>query len=368
LQQLVSTHFGGRLAAVRLRVLTLIAALAVLSTPAAASAESPYVVAPGESLSSVAAADGLSVEQLAAANGLSPEALLIAGSTLMVPSATGTAESAGTGSEVASNTQPPASAVPGTEDNDGDSDDAGEGTASSSAAASSASSPSSQSSGSGSYVVQPGDTLTAIAERSGASVESLAAANGIEANGLLLAGADLTLPGAPAEAAPSAAAVSGEPSAASAQPVGTSAEGSASEPPYTTEETVSPAEVGSVAAENGVPPSLAEAIASQESGFNNGLTSSADARGVMQILPGTWSYINESLAGSTTLAPASAASNVRGGVLLLNSLLNSTGGNSELAAAGYYQGLPSVLQEGELPSTEQYVSEVLERQQQFGGG
>jgi soluble lytic murein transglycosylase-like protein len=352
-------------------VLTLIATVAALSAPAAASAESAYVVAPGESLSSVAATDGLSVEQLAAANGLSPEAGLIAGSTLMIPAATGTSESAGAGSEAASSaeasasTEPSASAGTGSQDPDGDGDNDGAGPASSTPAASS---PSSGSSASGSYVVQPGDTLTAIAERAGASVESLAAANGLEASALLPAGAVLTLPGASAEAARPTAAVSGEQSAATAQPVGTNAEGSPSEPPFPTEETVTPSEVGSIAAANGVPPSLAEAIASQESGFNNGLTSSADARGVMQILPGTWSYIDESLAGPTPLAPASAASNVRGGVLLLNSLLSSTGGNPELAAAGYYQGLPSVLQEGEFPSTQQYVSEVLERQQQFGGG
>jgi LysM repeat protein len=341
-------------------VLTLIATVAALSAPAAASAESRYVVAPGESLSSVAATDGLSVEQLAAANGLSPEAGLIAGSTLMIPAATGSPESAGAGSEAASSGEPSAGAEPsenaesGGGDGDGDSDDGGPASATSTPAASSSSSGSSSS---GSYVVQPGDTLTAIAERSGTSVESLAAANGLEASALLPAGAALTLPG-----------VSGEQSAATSQPVGASAEGSPSEPPFTTEESVTPSEVGSIASENGVPPSFAEAIASQESGFDNGVTSSADARGVMQILPGTWSYINESLTGGNPLSPTSAASNVRGGVLLLNSLLNSTGGNPELAAAGYYQGLPSVLQEGELPSTQQYVSEVLERQQQFGGG
>jgi hypothetical protein len=73
------------------------------------------------------------------------------------------------------------------------------------------------------------------------------------------------------------------------------------------------------------------------------------------------------LAGPTPLAPASAASNVRGGVLLLHSLLNETGGDSALAAAGYYQGLSSVLQEGQAPETEEYVGNVLALQQQFGG-
>jgi hypothetical protein len=46
---------------------------------------------------------------------------------------------------------------------------------------------------------------------------------------------------------------------------------------------------------------------------------------------------------------------------------DADGGDSALAAAGYYQGLPSVLQEGELPSTQQYVEDVLALQRQFGG-
>jgi hypothetical protein len=54
-------------------------------------------------------------------------------------------------------------------------------------------------------------------------------------------------------------------------------------------------------------------------------------------------------------------------VLFLHSLLNETGGDPALAAAGYYQGLPSVRQEGEAPSTEEYVGSVLALQQQFGG-
>jgi soluble lytic murein transglycosylase-like protein len=198
-------------------------------------------------------------------------------------------------------------------------------------------------------------------------VAELAVANGMDPNGLLPTGAVLTLPGASGEAASARGAATEGTHAASSQPVGAAAEGSESAPPFPTEQSVSPSEVGSIASENGVPPSLADAIASQESGFNNGLTSSAGARGVMQIMPGTWNWISENLAGSTPLAPASAESNVRGGVLLLHSLLNETNGNPALAAAGYYQGLPSVLENGELPSTEEYVNSVLAQQQQYGG-
>ena len=46
----------------------------------------------------------------------------------------------------------------------------------------------------GSYVVQPGDTLTAIAARGGTAVSELAAANGIDPTGVLIAGRVLVLP------------------------------------------------------------------------------------------------------------------------------------------------------------------------------
>jgi hypothetical protein len=59
--------------------------------------------------------------------------------------------------------------------------------------------------------------------------------------------------------------------------------------------------------------------------------------------------------------------NVRGGVLMLHSLLNATGGNEAMAAAGYYQGLPSVLQHGLYSDTQQYVNNVMSLASRFGG-
>jgi LysM repeat protein len=345
LRRLVSTPQSETLTAVPLRMIS-VAIAATLIAPASASASVSHVVAAGESLSSIAATDGMTVEQLAAANGVSPEASLFEGSTLTIPpQATGTPESAPSVGEPQSTTE---AAAP----------NAGEPPSTAQAAAPNA----------GSYVVQPGDTLSAIAARAGMSVDELAVANGVDPEALLLAGAVLEVPGTSTEAAPSEG--SGGPPAqgAGSESVGEQAASSTGGPPYPTEQTVTPSEVGSTAEENGVPPSLAEAIASQESGFNNNLTSSADARGVMQILPETWRWIDHELAGSTPLAPASAASNVRGGVLLLHSLLESTGGDPSLAAAGYFQGLESVRHEGEAPETEQYVNNVRALQHQFGGG
>ena len=340
----MSTPRWETLRAVSSRMISL-AIAALLIAPASASASVSHVVAAGESLSSIAATDGLTVEQLAQANGLSAEASLLEGSALTIPpQATGTTESA-----------------PGV----------GEPRSTSEAAAASAGEPSSTAdpaaANAGSYVVQPGDTLSAIASRAGMSVDELAAANGIDPEGLLLAGAVLGVPGASTEAAPSEGPGGPQAQVAAPESAGEKGESSTSEGPYPTEETVTPTEVGSTAEANGVPPSLAEAIASQESGFNNNLTSSAGARGVMQILPETWRWIGQELAGSTPLAPASAASNVRGGVLLLHSLLQSTGGDASLAAAGYFQGLESVRREGEAPETEEYVNNVLALRHHFGG-
>jgi len=336
-----------------MRVCSAVLGLAVVALiqPATAVADYVHTVMPGESLTSVAAADGLSVQQLAAANGLSPTAQLVTGMALQIPPQAAT-PAAGTTAVVL----PTQAAGSG----DGDGDDPASMVAESSAAPVSSAG---AAVGGGAYVVAPGDTLTAIAARAGMTVAELAAANGLDPSAPLLAGSVLRL----STTGPTY--TSSTTATAASQPVGAAAEGSPVNPPYPTPQTVTPSQVGSIAAANGVPSSLADAIAYQESGFNNDLVSSADARGVMQILPGTWDWIQHTLVpGASPLAPASALDNVRGGVLLLRSLLDSTGDNPALAAAGYFQGLPSVQQYGVYPSTQQYVNDVMALAQRFGGG
>jgi LysM repeat protein len=164
----------------------LAAASMALVSPGSASASFVHTVLPGESLSSIAAADGLSVAQLAAANGLSPNAQLIVGSTVMIP--------------------PPGAPTPtpsptvAAGDGDNDADDSGAGSATPTTSALSAAAPATA----GSYVVQPGDTLSAIAARDGTTVDALAAANGLDPGGVLLTGATLALPSPSASAPPPA--------------------------------------------------------------------------------------------------------------------------------------------------------------------
>ena len=126
------------------------------------------------------------------------------------------------------------------------------------------------------------------------------------------------------------------------------------------------ADIQSVASQHGVSPSLAAAIAWQESGFNNGMVSSANARGVMQVMPGTWDYVESNLAGRK-LDTGSATDNVHAGVLYLKHLLEQTGGDESTAIAGYYQGLGSVRSRGLFDDTQQYVANVQALRSRFGG-
>ncbi|HEY3727600.1 MAG TPA: LysM peptidoglycan-binding domain-containing protein [Solirubrobacteraceae bacterium] len=336
--------------------LLLFTVLAALAVPASASADFGHLISTGESLSSVAAADGLSVSQLAAANGISADSQLIAGSTLQIPPQ----DSSG---------QVSSGAAPSSEAASGSGSTAGESAASSSSSDADADDGGGSGSGGG-YTVQPGDTLSAIAAQNGTTVDQLAAANGLDPSGILPAGAQLAVSGSgspPSSSEQSSSQpVSDQSSASSASSDSGSSSGD-SGAPQPTPETVSASDVGQVAADHGVSPSLAEAIGYQESGFNNDLVSSTGATGVMQIEPGTWDYIDSALATPPPLSTASAQDNVRGGVLYLRSLLDQSGGDPSLAAAGYYQGLGSVREHGMYSDTQQYVNSVMALRQRFGG-
>jgi soluble lytic murein transglycosylase-like protein len=136
-------------------------------------------------------------------------------------------------------------------------------------------------------------------------------------------------------------------------------------PPAAAAGSVTSGQIGQVAAAHGVPASLAKAVAYQESGFNNGVVSSANARGVMQIIPSTWNFIQSQLSPGP-LDPFSPLGNVHAGVLYLSYLLRHSGSESA-AVASYYQGLRSVTRSGPLPETRHYVNNVLALQRRFGG-
>ncbi len=307
----------------RLRRSILLATPIVLLLAAApASAAVSHTVQPGETLWSIAAANNLTTRTVAAFNGLSENAQVVLGSTINVPTV---AEGASALAGIAA----PQAAAP-------------------TATAAAPGAPAVL----GSYVVRSGDTLGGLARNAGVSLDTMAAANGLDPARPLLIGTVLKLPaGAPAPVRAS-------------EPLPTQRVVS-SAGPQPTPQRVGAADIQSVASQYGVSPSLAAAIGWQESGFNNGMVSDANARGVMQVMPGTWSYV-ESISGQK-LNAASASDNVRAGVLYLQHLLKQTGGDESAAIAGYYQGLGSVQSRGLFDDTQKYVANVQALRSRFGG-
>src|SRR4051794_33497606 len=299
----------------------LLAVLAGLAATAPAGAAVPHTVMPGETLWSIAAANNFTTRTIAVYNGLSESSNVVLGSTIMIPSVSeGAAKLASAG--VATATSAPSTAAPAT-----------------------AAPPPM-----GAYTVRPGDTLSGLAASSGVPAGAIAAMNGLSTTSWLYAGTALKLPtGAPLASAPS--------------PTPTTAPAAA---PEATPARVTSDQINEVATRNGVPGSLASAIAWQESGFNNAMVSGANARGVMQVMPGTWDWVQANLA-KRQLDPSSAIDNVGAGVLYLGQMLQEAGGDAATAAAGYYQGMGSVRSIGMLPETKRYVDNVLALRSRFGG-
>jgi N-acetylmuramoyl-L-alanine amidase len=309
------------------RLLLFCICLLIPASPASAAV--PHTVQPGETLWSIAAANNLTTRTVAVYNGLSEDAQVVLGSTIMVPTTVeGYAALQQAGLATADPAQPAAAPAP----------------------APAATAPPPQ----GAYTVRAGDTLSGLAAQTGVSMEAMAAMNGLDPNAYLLTGTVLKLPsGAPApaqasEPAPTATVV---PDAA----------------PAATPQHVTATDVQNVAAAHGVSPSLAAAIAWQESGFNNGMVSGANARGVMQVMPGTWDYVQQNLAGDQTLDPNSATDNIHAGVIYLKRLITDAGGDENAAIAGYYQGLASVRERGLYDDTARYVENVQALRSRFGG-
>ncbi len=298
----------------------------LLAAPAGAAV--PHVVQPGETLWSIAAANNLTTRTVAAFNGLSEGSQVVLGSTIQVPS---TVEGYASLQKAGLVAAAPAAAP-----------------------ATPAAAPAAAPAPLGGYTVRPGDTLSGLAAGARVSVNAIAAMNGLNPSGVLLAGTVIKLPtGAPAPARASQPAPAAKVIPAAA--------------PEPTASRVGAADVQSVASAHGVSPSLATAIAWQESGFNNSMVSSANARGVMQVMPGTWDYVQKNLAGGRQLNPSSASDNVTAGVLYLKSLLNQTGGNESQAIAAYYQGLGALRSRGVFDDTAKYVANVQALRGRFGG-
>jgi len=181
------------------------------------------------------------------------------------------------------------------------------------------------------YVVKPGDNLTAIARQHGTTLKRLAQLNKLDPANPLLIGARLRIP-ASVRVVPTAEA------ATNASTVRSSLDRWAS---Y-----------------YGVDTHLAHALAWMESGYNNAMVSSVGAQGVMQLLPTTWTYVEDVLIGHK-VSDHGPDGNVHVGMAYLHHLLQVFNGNERLALAGWYQGERSVQANGPLKVSKAFAADVL---------
>jgi N-acetylmuramoyl-L-alanine amidase len=333
-----------------------------------------YTVRPGDTLSGIAARHGVSLAAVFAANNMNMRTIIYPGQIIKVgPSATTSTHQPAP--------VPPAPAAPGVP---------------------------------ASVVVKAGDTLSAIASRSGLSLASILAANNLQMRSIIYPGQKIML--APAAAVAVAPAVTSTAPASAgtthivkagdtlsriAASYGVSlasvladnhtslqtiiypgqkilivSSGPASGPaptsaPPTAQAPAQSASLSSVqlkamvadtARRMGVDPSLAQAFAMQESSFRQNVTSSAGAIGTMQVMPSSGAWASR-LVGRT-LDLHNAQDNITAGVAIIAALVH-TSPSTQIAIASYYQGQYSVMNRGMYEDTKAYVASVLKYQQSF---
>jgi N-acetylmuramoyl-L-alanine amidase len=174
------------------------------------------------------------------------------------------------------------------------------------------------------YIVRPGDSLSAIAARFGTTVATLMASNALLNPNKIYVGARLTV-----------------------------RTGSG----WTYDPWEARSLIVTYANYYGLDPSLPLAVAWQESGFNQTLTSKTGAIGVMQVEPYTGVTIERLWGQRINLYDMTT--NIHAGVYWLGHLLSYYGGNERLAVAAYYEGTRSIARFGFFSDTVQYVADVL---------
>jgi hypothetical protein len=176
------------------------------------------------------------------------------------------------------------------------------------------------------YVVQPADSLTAIASHFGLSLRRLARANRLDTGRVLVIGTRLVVPSPPGSAL--------------------------SATPRAVRESLD-----AWAARLDVSPHLVRALAWMESGYQPQVVSSVGARGVLQLLPVTRQFVQDVLAGHPL--PSTVDGDVEAGVLYLRHLLAQFDGDTRLALAAWYQGEDAVRRFGLYKVTQPFVANVL---------
>lgn len=172
------------------------------------------------------------------------------------------------------------------------------------------------------YIVKPGDSLTAIAKRFGTTITALARTNKLDPARYLVIGTKLRVP-APQEGG-----------GGGVRDL-----------------------LDRYAGRYGVSRSLVRAVAWQESGYQTNLTSPTGAWGVMQVMPDTWDFVETVLLGERV--PRTTEGNIKVGVLYLRQLLHEFNGDERLAVGAWYQGAKAVRERGLYGETKAFVANVL---------
>ena len=212
-----------------------------------------------------------------------------------------------------------------------------------------------------SHLVVRGDTLSGIAARYGVSQQALASANGIGRDNVVMLGATLRIPGGGSSNSSGTSKPSSSNtfagrtysdsvvSAAAANRARLARRGAPSRERMRDI-------IAATARANGVDPALALAVSYQESGWNQGVVSVANAVGAMQVIPTTTDWISGVV--GRRLNPLNARDNATTGVVLLK-ILTQAASSERQAVAGYYQGLRSVRENGMYSDTKRYVANVM---------
>ncbi len=280
------------------------------ATPASPSAATgSHAVRPGETLTGIARRYGTTVQAIAAANRLPNPNRIYPGQRLAVP---------GAAAASAAVPQPAVSAAPV------------------------AAAPRT-------HRIQSGETLTAIARRYDITIDAIARANGIANPSLVRAGTVLRIPGSAASTAGASAPRKAMPAAMARLVAG-----------RTTVRRV----ITEEAARFGVPTAFALAVGWQESGWREGLVSSAGAIGVMQLLPATGDWVGPGMLGYAVNL-RDTRQNVRAGVRLLRHYLDRYHGDKARVLAAYYQGQTAVDRHGIFAVSRPYVASILYLEQLF---
>ncbi len=288
-------------------------------TAAPATGGATHVVRAGEHLTGIARHYGTTITAIVIANQLPNPSFIRVGQQLIIPSASGAPSAsapAAPAAPPATTTAPAVTPPPAAER---------------------------------SHRVAAGEYLIAIARRYGTSVQAIMAANAMSNASFIRAGEVLRIPAAgtiPAQPQPAPATL----------------------PPSMAERVQRRDAVRVLivaeAARFGVPASLALAVAWQESGWQQDVTSSAGAVGVMQLLPATADWVGAGML-QQRIDLHDVQHNVRAGVRLLRHYLDRYHGDRSLALAAYYQGQTAADRHGIYSVTRPYVASILELERLF---